>query len=288
VPKVKEGRLADDVYARLLTLRTGLRRFERWSEDQAKAAGLTPAQHQLLLAVRGHGDRRGPTIGEAADYLLLRHHSVVGLVDRTEAAGLLRRVRDPDDHRVVRLQLTQNGDRRLAGLSAMHLEQLERLQLDLPRAWQDLPDQGLVHGQVPSAGPGARGASRASGGLGSQMTIARVYAPPPEPDGNARVERVLVDRLWPRGVSRADAPWDTWLRDVAPSGGLRTWYGHVVERFDEFARRYREELQVPPASVALDGLRASALGGSHLVLLTATRDLEHSGAAVLRDVLVGA
>lgn len=268
-------RLSDDVYARLLALRTGLRRFERWSEDQAKAAGMTPAQHQLLLAVRGHGDRRGPTIGEAADYLLLRHHSVVGLVDRTEAAGLLRRARDPDDHRVVRLQLTEDGARRLEGLSAMHLEELQRLQLDLPRAWQDLPDQGQTHG-----GAAAHRSAR------PRVTIARVYAPPPEP-GGALVERVLVDRLWPRGVSRADAPWDTWLPDVAPSGGLRTWYGHVAERFDEFARRYREELRVPPASVALEGLRASASGGGAVVLLTATRDLEHSGAAVLRDVLVG-
>ena len=63
--------LPDDVYARLLALRTGLRHFERWSESQARAAGLTPAQHQLLLAIRGHGDPRGPTIGEVADYLLL-------------------------------------------------------------------------------------------------------------------------------------------------------------------------------------------------------------------------
>src|SRR5579863_9830359 len=101
--------LAADDYARLLDLRTALRHFERWSEQQAKAAGLTAAQHQLLLAVRGHADTRGPTIGEVADYLLLRHHSAVGLIDRADTAGLVTRIRDPDDHRVVRLRLTSKG-----------------------------------------------------------------------------------------------------------------------------------------------------------------------------------
>src|SRR3954451_23035019 len=79
---------SDDDYRRLLSLRTGLRRFLRWSERQAQAAGLTPAQHQLLLAVRGHADHCGPTVGDVADHLLLRHHSAVGLIDRAEAAGL--------------------------------------------------------------------------------------------------------------------------------------------------------------------------------------------------------
>lgn len=124
--------LDDDTYARLLALRTGLRRFLRWSEQQAHAAGLTPAQHQLLLAIRGHDDRRGPTIGEVADYLLLRHHSVVGLIDRAEAAGLVRRVRDEQDHRVVRLRLTRAGAKRLEALSELHLDELRRLAKQLP------------------------------------------------------------------------------------------------------------------------------------------------------------
>lgn len=119
--------LSDSAYARLLALRTALRRFERWSEQQARAAGLTPAQHQLLLAVRGHPDPRGPTIGEVADYLLLLHHSAVGLVDRADAAGLVTRERDPEDHRVVRLRLTATGARCLERLSAVHAEQLERM-----------------------------------------------------------------------------------------------------------------------------------------------------------------
>lgn len=142
--------LPDDAYARLLALRTGLRHFERWSEQQAQAAGLTPAQHQLLLAIRGHGDLRGPTIGEVADYLLLRHHSTVGLVDRADAAGLVTRTRDPEDHRVVRLHLTSTGAKRLETLATVHLEELERLALELPGAWK-----GLAPVQRPHGFPGA-------------------------------------------------------------------------------------------------------------------------------------
>ena len=115
---MKRVTLSDEIYARLLGLRTGLRHFERWSEQQAQAAGLTPAQHQLLLAIRGHNDPRGPTIGEVADYLLLLHHSAVGLIDRADAAGLVIRTRDDEDHRVVRLHLTRDGAERLEALSA--------------------------------------------------------------------------------------------------------------------------------------------------------------------------
>ncbi len=131
--------LPDSVYARLLALRTGLRTFERWSDQQARAAGLTPAQHQLLLAVRGHSDPVGPTIGEVADYLLLRHHSVVGLVDRAVAAGLVRRVRDDDDQRLVRLRLTDSGARRLGELATLHLDEIERLAAALSRAGGEPP-----------------------------------------------------------------------------------------------------------------------------------------------------
>jgi DNA-binding MarR family transcriptional regulator len=139
-------RLSDADYEDLLSLRTGLRRFLRWSEQRAEEAGLTPAQHQLLLAVRGHTDARGPTIGEVADYLLLRHHSAVGLVDRADAAGLVTRVRDPDDHRVVRLGLTGAGHKRLEALSALHLGVLHRLALRLPTAWRGLMPRQPLHG----------------------------------------------------------------------------------------------------------------------------------------------
>ena len=88
---------------------------------------MTPAQHQLLLAVRGHPDPRGPTVGEVADYLLLRHHSAVGLIDRADAAGLVARVGDPDDLRLVRVRLRPDGERVLGTLSEVHLEELSRL-----------------------------------------------------------------------------------------------------------------------------------------------------------------
>ncbi len=118
---------SDAEYRRLLEFRTSLRRFLHWSEEQAHAAGLTPAQHQLLLAIRGHEDERGPTIGDVAESLLLRHHSAVGLVDRAVEAGLVMRQPDPDDHRVVRLRLTPAGARKLRKLSKVHLEELRRL-----------------------------------------------------------------------------------------------------------------------------------------------------------------
>lgn len=124
--------LPDDVYSRLLAFRTRLRRFERWSADQAQAAGLTPAQHQLLLAVRGHGDSRGPTVGDVAEYLLLRHHSAGELIQRAEVAGLVTRVRDSEDQRVIRLQLTDTAAQCLQSLTELHLEELERFTAESP------------------------------------------------------------------------------------------------------------------------------------------------------------
>lgn len=121
------SRVRDEDYRRLLGFRTELRRFLRWSEDEARAAELTPAQHQLLLAVRGHADPAGPTIGELAEYLVLRHHSVVELIDRAAKAGLVERVGDEADHRVVRLQLTRRGEQAIEQLSRLHLEELRRL-----------------------------------------------------------------------------------------------------------------------------------------------------------------
>jgi uncharacterized protein YeaO (DUF488 family) len=120
---------------------------------------------------------------------------------------------------------------------------------------------------------------RASDGSPSpQVELRRVY------DAERSGYRVLVDRLWPRGVTRSQAALDEWLKDAAPSPDLRRWYGHRVERFDEFARRYRAELDAPPASAAVDHL--VELAHQHPVtLLTATRDLEHSGALVLHEVL---
>src|SRR5205807_1250543 len=117
----------DEDYRRLLEFRTGLRRFLRWSEEAAESAGVTPSQHQLLLAIRGHGDPRGPTIGDVADYLVSKHHSVVELVDRAEASGLVRRRQDSADHRVVRITLTHAGADILEQLGALTVAELSRL-----------------------------------------------------------------------------------------------------------------------------------------------------------------
>jgi DNA-binding MarR family transcriptional regulator len=114
-------------YEELLGSRTALRRFQRWSEDRARAVGLTPAQHQLLLAIKGHPGDAAPTIGELSDYLVSKHHSVVELIDRAVDTGLVERRRDETDHRIVHLLLTPLGEERIEELSQLHREELRRL-----------------------------------------------------------------------------------------------------------------------------------------------------------------
>lgn len=121
------ARFTDEDYQSILRFRTRLRQFLAWSAAQARRAGLTPTQHQLLLAVRGHPDPTGPTIGEVAEYLQLRHHSAVGLVDRAEAGGLVRRVDDAHDRRIIRVRLQPAGERALETLTAVHVEELRSL-----------------------------------------------------------------------------------------------------------------------------------------------------------------
>lgn len=129
--------LSDTEFQRLLGLRDGLRRFLRWSEEEAKAVGLTGPQHQLLLAIRGHGSP--PSIGDVADHLLLRHHSAVELVDRAVRGGLVERIADADDHRVVRLRLSRAGATKLMALAGTHLEELSRLRPRFESLWDRLP-----------------------------------------------------------------------------------------------------------------------------------------------------
>jgi DNA-binding MarR family transcriptional regulator len=115
---------AQQDFERLLEFRVALRRFRRWSEDQAQAAGLTHVQHQLLVAVKGHAGEKLPSIGDLAGYLLLRPHSTVELVDRAEAIGLVERVPDADDGRVVRVRLTKAGNGIVQQLTRAHLDRL--------------------------------------------------------------------------------------------------------------------------------------------------------------------
>ena len=123
-------------------------------------------------------------------------------------------------------------------------------------------------------------AYRAASPMSHAIELHRAYEQLPADAGH----RVLVDRLCPRGVAKRDLALDEWLKDAAPSTDLRRWYDHDVERFDEFARRYRAELRRPPASVAVDHLIELARTTT-VTLLTATRDVEHSGARVLHELV---
>jgi len=258
--------LEDADYRRLLMLRTSLRQYLHWSEQQAQVVGLTPAHHQLLLTIRGHDDPRGPTIGDVAGYLLLKHHSTVELAQRVEALGLIERVEDPDDRRVVRLMLTAKGAAALEKLANLHLEELSRLADGLLPLWQ-----GYIAGQPAAVSSSLNGAAH-------PVRTRLIYDAPGEDDG----ARVLVDRLWPRGIGRNEASVDQWSVDVAPSTQLRRWYGHKADRFAEFTERYLAELRAGQASQSLDRLGDLARRGP-LTLLTATKDLPRSAAAVLAD-----
>ena len=119
--------LTEKQWRTLLSFRVALRSFLQWSEDQAATVGITSAQHQLLVAIRGHAGKEDPTISDVAESLFVRHHSAIGLVERTAALGLVERRRDPADQRLVRLALTPLGHERVDALVPAHLEELQRL-----------------------------------------------------------------------------------------------------------------------------------------------------------------
>jgi uncharacterized protein YeaO (DUF488 family) len=115
--------------------------------------------------------------------------------------------------------------------------------------------------------------------LALRVNIKRAYEPAAPDDG----VRILVDRLWPRGLSKARAGVDRWAKDIAPSTELRKWFGHDPERWPEFQRRYAEELRQHAAE--LEELRAAARKGN-VTLLFGARDEQHNDAVVLKDVLM--
>ena len=119
--------------------------------------------------------------------------------------------------------------------------------------------------------------------MGSRIRVRRVYDTPSPDDGF----RVLVDRVWPRGLSKQDAHLDEWAKDVVPSAELRVWYRHDPARFDEFRQRYAAELAEPGKLEAVSRLRTRAESGP-LTLLTATRELNLSQAAILAELLTKA
>ena len=113
-----------------------------------------------------------------------------------------------------------------------------------------------------------------------EIRLKRAYEAPSPTDGY----RVLIDRLWPRGVAREKAHLDEWARELAPSAELRRWFGHDPERYEEFRRRYREELA--PCQEKLQDLRERARRGT-LTLVYGARDTEHNDAVVLAEILRG-
>ena len=117
-------------------------------------------------------------------------------------------------------------------------------------------------------------------GRGVHVAIKRAYEAPAPGDGT----RVLVDRLWPRGLSKERARVDLWLKDVAPSTQLRMWYGHDPAKFATFRERYMHELEAEPGHAALEELRDLARKGP-VTLIFGARDVAHSEATVLRDML---
>lgn len=120
----------------LARFRFGIRRYLRFSEEIVRRHGLTPQQYQLLLALKGFPGRDWATVGEVADRLQLRHHSVVELVDRAQTQELVQRAAHPEDARVVRVLLTAQGERLLGRLAALHRDELKRLDTILaPPDW---------------------------------------------------------------------------------------------------------------------------------------------------------
>ena len=115
--------------------------------------------------------------------------------------------------------------------------------------------------------------------LPGNVKLKRAYEPPAVEDGT----RILVDRLWPRGIKKADAAFDLWMKDVAPSTGLRQWFGHETDRWQEFRRRYVDELR--QKSDLVDELRALARKGP-ITLVFGAHDQTHNDAVVLREILL--
>jgi DNA-binding MarR family transcriptional regulator len=125
------NKLEKQDYVALAQLRRDIRKFIRFAEEGAREEGITPQQHQVLLAIKGQPKRDWASISEVADFLQLRHHTVVGLIDRCESAGLVRRSQSAEDRRKVEVSLTSKGENILARLAKRNFEQLYALRENL-------------------------------------------------------------------------------------------------------------------------------------------------------------
>ena len=136
MPEASAEPLTKEDFEALARFRFAIRRYLRFSEETVRRHGVTPQQYQLMLALKGFPGRDWAVVREIAERLQLRHHSVVELVDRAQSQGLVRRTTDPDDGRAVRVRLTDEGEDMLARLSALHRDELRRMDSALaPPHW---------------------------------------------------------------------------------------------------------------------------------------------------------
>ena len=271
------------VYSDLLQVRSTLRAFLKWSESEAKKVGLTPSQHQLLLAVKGHLDTKSPTIKDISNYLLTKHNSVVELINRSVTAGLLEKIKDSEDSRVTRLRLTKLGDQKLTSLSQLHLEELKRLSTNIYSIWND-QDNAIQSDKVIA---GKRGVTsedivknsfldKVSSKKSVSFELIRVY----EKTKFTADQCVLIDGLWPRGISKKESPFSLWCKSLAPSKELRTYYGHDPKKYKKFGTLYLEELNSHDNKADIDTILDKATN-STVALMTATKDLKLSHGTIL-------
>lgn len=122
-----QNKMSKEIYESLAEFRYQLKKFLHFSDSEAQKFGITPQQHQLLLAIKGFPDRDYATPSELADRLFVTHHACVGLVDRCSQQGFIIRRRNPDDGRSVLIQLTEEGEEILQRLSVIHLEEIVRI-----------------------------------------------------------------------------------------------------------------------------------------------------------------
>ncbi|MGD0949136.1 MAG: MarR family transcriptional regulator [Candidatus Binatia bacterium] len=127
----------------LARFRYAIRRFLRFSEEAAREAGLTPQHHQLLLGIAGFTGNGWATISELADFLQVRHHSVVGLIDRAEALGLVRREVNPEDRREVQVSLSPEGARKLRALATLHRKELNGMRRSFDLLYLERDSKGI-------------------------------------------------------------------------------------------------------------------------------------------------
>ena len=136
--QMSRGPISRQEYVALAEFRYALRVFQRFSEDAARTAGVTPAQHQLVLAVKGWPGAEAPSVSDIADRLQLRNHSTVELVRRAEQAGLVTTHPDAGDHRRQLIDVTRRGDALLASLSALHRDGLRRFRAEMNDILEEL------------------------------------------------------------------------------------------------------------------------------------------------------